>query len=219
MKIACVSDTHWTVQGDVHPSVQLLPVPEADVLIHAGDATFKGQWPEIEWLVKWFAAQPHKHKIFVPGNHDLCFDDPQAVHYARKLLAGVHVLIDQGTEIDGVKFWGTPYQPEFHNWAFNVDEQSRHDHFALIPDDTDVLITHCPPFGFLDKVKDTSKAGVRVGCKELLKAVQRVDPKLHVFGHIHGSYGRVDTGRTQFVNAAMCDEDYQPVNPVRVVEI
>lgn len=217
LQIACVSDTHWTYQ----PGQVLLPIPAADVVIHAGDATFHGKLQELAYLKGWFQALPHKHKIFVPGNHDLTFDGDQ--EQARSMFAGIpgmHILIDQGVEIDGIKFWGTPYQPIFHDWAFNVDDSAQHEHFALIPDDTDVLVTHCPPFGFLDKVIDPKRAGERVGSTELLKAVQRVNPKLHVFGHIHGSYGRVDNGRgTVFVNAAMCDEDYVPVNPVRVINV
>jgi len=101
-------------------------------------------------------------------------------------------LENSGVEIDGVKFWGSPWQPEFFNWAFNLPRGRRlAEIWALIPDDTEVLITHTPPYGILDRVD----SGEHVGCEDLRRALQRVKPKVHVFGHIHEDRGVVEQKR------------------------
>lgn len=189
-------------------------VPSGDVLIHAGDATFQGRYEEIAAFAHWFLGLPHEHKIFVPGNHDWAFQ--LAPENAVAFLPGVHVLNDSGLEIDGVKFWGSPWQPEFMGWAFNLPRGAElKAKWDLIPDDTDVLITHGPPQGIADFVA----RGERVGCEELREALVRVQPRLHVFGHIHGGYGRYDMGGTTFVNASVCDEGYRPLNAPIVVRL
>lgn len=201
MKIVCISDTHL-----MHLRTPI-NVPRGDVLVHAGDATFSGRKEEIRAFAGWFLALPHEEKIFVPGNHDWGFD--LAPVEAAKLLPGVHVLHDSGVTIDGVRFWGSPYQPEFMNWAFNLPRgEPLKRHWDMIPEGTDVLITHGPPHGIGDLVP----RGEKVGCEALRDAVVRVKPKLHVFGHIHCGYGVYQPGATKFVNASVCNEAYEPVN-------
>jgi len=133
------------------------------------------------------------------------------------LERGITYLQDSGCEIEGVKFWGSPWQPWFFDWAFNLErgEQLRRK-WALIPDDTDVLITHGPPAGILDLCPD----GRRVGCGDLRLRVEQIEPMAHIFGHIHHSAGQVEPlvgRRTRFINAAICDESYLPTNPVQVI--
>lgn len=210
MKIVCISDTHlfhrW-MDGFK------FDIPDGDVLVHAGDALARGSFGELPIFRQWFLSLPHKHKIFVPGNHDICFQD----RLSAAILGFPCVLLDSGTTIEGVKFWGSPWQPEFCNWAFNLPRggPELQEKWALIPDDTDVLITHGPPYGILDRVH----GGEHVGCEHLLEAVARVQPKVHVFGHIHSDPGMFKAEKTVFVNAATCNEKYYPVNPPIVVEV
>lgn len=204
LRIVCLSDTH-----NLHDS---LDVPPGDVLIHAGDFTGRGRPEEIERFGAFLAGLPHRHKIVIAGNHDFLFErDPAR---ARELLGDVTYLEDAGARVDGLSVWGSPWQPRFHDWAFNLDRGAAiAAKWALVPDDVDVLVTHGPPFGVLDATFD----GRRVGCEELDHALERLRPKLHVFGHIHESYGARERASTLFVNASNCDLHYRiPHAPVVV---
>jgi len=86
--------------------------------------------------------------------------------------------------------------------------------WSNVPADTDVLITHSPPFGILDVVN-----GEHVGCRDLARELKRIRPRLHIFGHIHQSYGRIDRDGTIYVNAALRDEEYKLVNQPIVVDL
>ena len=148
------------------------------------------------------------------GNHDwpIAHAGPEAM---KDLIKNAIYLENSGVEIDGVKFWGSPWQPEFFNWAFNLPRGPKlAEMWALIPDDTDVLITHSPPYGILDQIY----SGEHVGCEDLLAALQRVRPKVHVFGHIHEGYGMLKQNGTTFINASVCDERYRPFNAPIVID-
>jgi Icc-related predicted phosphoesterase len=122
-------------------------------------------------------------------------------------MTNAHYLQDQSVIIEGLKFYGSPWQPTFHNWAFNKDRGEKiKTEWDKIPSDTDVLITHGPPFGILDKTVDNEK----VGCEELLLAVNRIKPKIHIFGHIHENYGEIKLNGTHFINPSSCDYNYIP---------
>jgi predicted phosphohydrolase len=178
MRVVAVADTH-TFQDD------LGAIPEGDVFIHAGDLCRGGRLEELRVVAAWLHALPHRHKIVVAGNHDWCFvREPQA---ALALLGpGVVYLQDSEAVIDGVRFWGSPWQPAFNDWAFNLPRgEALAGKWALIPAGIDVLITHGPPFG----IGDGTDEPVRQGCRDLLVAVQRVRPLLHLFGHIHQDGG------------------------------
>lgn len=129
----------------------------------------------------------------------------------RQYLTNCTYLEDSGIELYGLKFWGTPYQPEFHRWAFNLKRgQEILDKWNLIPADTDILITHTPPIGF----NDLCHNGVRAGCVELLSTIQkRVKPMYNIFGHIHESYGVSSDGKVVYINASTCNIEYLPNNP------
>jgi Icc-related predicted phosphoesterase len=240
MRLVFVSDTHLLDFMRETPLV----IPDGDVLVHCGDATMRGDYQEIALFATRFAAYPHKRKIFVPGNHDWefqrayeryrpgdedSFGDLSAVDWAD-------VLIDRAVIIDGVKFYGSPWQPEFCNWAFNLPRGAAlREKWDLIPDDTDVLVTHGPPMGVLDRVwtwkpgsgKMTGKPAYsrrireHVGCADLMAAVKRVNPKVHAFGHIHSDYGtRSMTGlRTAFINCALANEKYHLTNKPVVFDL
>lgn len=201
MRVVCISDTHR--QHD------RIFIPDSDVLIVAGDISNRGSLYEVELFHEFVNRLPHTHKILVAGNHDWAFQDAPNHLVVEALKADVTYLQDSGCEIDGIKFWGSPWQPEFFNWAFNLPiGQALADKWALIPDDTDVLITHGPPHGILD----FTQRGESVGCEQLRKAVDRIKPKFHVFGHIHHSYGVYKGESTTFINASICTERYEPDN-------
>ena len=208
MRIVCISDTHNRTSN--------LEIPDGDVLIHAGDFCGSGNWYEIARFKSFLADLPHKHKIIIAGNHDWPLVD-KSDPYTQALIKEFTYLEDSGCTIGGFNFWGSPWQPEFYNWAFNLPRGAAiREKWRLIPENTDVLITHGPPFGILDSVP----GGLKVGCEDLATEVlQRVKPKVHVFGHIHHSYGHTIKDNTIFVNASTCTEQYEPFNPPIVIDL
>lgn len=209
-KIVCLSDTH-NCDGQI-------AVPDGDVLIHAGDATVRGTIDEIVLFNDWFARLPHRHKIFVAGNHDWLFETNNRL--ARTLLdSSIYYLQDSSVEIENLKIYGSPWQPRFFGWAFNLTRGAElREKWKLIPNDTDVLITHGPPFGILDEVPRRYFVE-NTGCEELRKRVEGVRPKLHVFGHIHCGYGTTEQFGVRFINASTCDESYEPTNQPIVINL
>lgn len=208
-RIVCIADTHgWGYRAQ-------LKVPEGDVLVHAGDLTSRGLTYEVEEELNWFSRLPHRCKIFIAGNHDWLFE--QKPRTAREMIpASVTYLEDSGCEVAGLRFWGSPVQPWFYDWAFNRQrgpEISKS--WSKIPNDTDVLVTHGPPRGILDKTID----GRNDGCDDLLARIREVQPKAHIFGHIHSGYGMQRINGTIHINAAICTDEYQPINRPIVVDL
>ena len=217
-KITFISDTHTK-----HDKVNSF-LPGGDILIHAGDLTGRGYLNEIDDFLKWFdKIDNYDTKIFIAGNHDFGFEDnPNQI---KSLLTGYKtvdylqddlLLVGKGDYEDMVKVWGTPWQPEFHNWAFNLPRGEKlKEKWDMIPANTDILITHGPPFGKLDYIPYDGK---NVGCEELIKRVNEIKPKINVFGHIHEGYGYVFDGNTHFINAAVLNGRYEFQNkPVNVL--
>ena len=210
MKLVCISDTHG-----LHDE---LTIPEGDVLIHAGDFSRSGKTKELIEFNAFLLAQPHRHKIVIAGNHDWCFERDR--NASEALLSAAVYLQDSSVDIEGVQFYGSPWQPRFFDWAFNLDRgEPLKQVWSRIPQNTDVLITHGPPLGIGDEVKD----GYEVGCEDLLNAIERVQPKVHIFGHIHEGYGTYTRAYAQksttFINACNLDERYQVVNAPIVIEV
>jgi Icc-related predicted phosphoesterase len=207
MKIVAISDTH-----NRHNK---LIVPDGDILIHAGDVTSQGKQSQVEDFLKWFSKHPHPHKIFIAGNHDFFFERMPDTYIQSLIPENVTYLNDSGITIEGIKIWGSPVQPWFYDWAFNrqrgADIQK---HWDLIPNDTDILITHGPVQGILDKTID----GTHVGCVDLMNTVRRIRPKYFICGHIHEAYGRAETIGTTYINASVLDVRYQLVNQPIVFE-
>jgi len=208
IRIVCISDTHGQ-----HAK---LSVPDGDILIHAGDFMAFGDTPkEIADFNHWLDKQAHRFKIVTAGNHDLMFERHPGA--ARELLGNAIYLENSGVEVAGLKIWGSPVQPEFNNWAFNVARgEAIRRYWKMISPGTDVLVTHGPPFGVLDKSHPST---AHLGCEELAKAVEQIKPRLHVFGHIHGGYGSFTRDRTRFVNASVVNEAYQLIHQPQVVKI
>lgn len=176
-----------------------------------------GRVEEIAKFDHWLGRLPHHVKILIAGNHDWLFEQEPAL--AESLITNAIYLRDSSVTVGGLKFYGSPWQPRFMHWAFNLSRGAEiKEKWDLIPADTDVLITHGPPLGILDQVpRDLTDGYEHTGCEELLPAVQRIKPKLHVFGHIHEGYGVERRDGITFVNACVCDAAYRPVNPAIVI--
>jgi hypothetical protein len=218
VKIVHISDTHNQHKGMI--------IPAGDILIHSGDATGRGMHYEIEAFGEWFRSLPHRHKIFVSGNHDLLFEKNQAAAKTAffgtdkpSFDDGVHYLQDEEVtvDVDGQLFiiYGSPWQPWFHNWAFNAYAPQLKEIWAKIPDRIDILVTHGPPLDILDRCLD----GKRVGCPDLAQAIKLKKPKIHMFGHIHEDNGVRVYGETTYSNAAMLDLNYRPNNTANIFEV
>jgi predicted phosphohydrolase len=206
MRIVCLSDTH-----NLHGKID---VPAGDILLHAGDFSMMGRPNEIAAFDAWLATLPHKHKVIIAGNHDWGFQlKPRE---ARAMIRHATYLEDSEATVEGLRIWGSPWQPDFGDWAFNLPRGSQlAAKWALIPTRVDILITHGPPFGIGDEVFD----GESAGCRDLLKDLQRVRPRLHLFGHIHEGYGEHRAEGTIYVNASICDVKYAPVNAPVIVDL
>ena len=209
-----MSKVRLVLVSDTHGHHQKLDVPDGDILIHAGD--FSSSWPGVVEMKEaydffgWLADQPHKHKVLIAGNHDFIFEKIPGVR--KTLHKSIHYLEGYGIELDNVKIWGGPWTPRFFDWAFNVDRgEAIKRYWDWIYDDADVVVTHGPPYGLLD---DTPRAG-HVGCEELRDAIKRVNPKLHVFGHVHpwGGIG-IQVNDTMYMNASVVNEKYELVRPI-----
>lgn len=197
MKILHISDTHGCHR-------RLHDLPQADIIVHSGDFTMNGSEQEALDFMNWFCDLPYLQKIFICGNHDDClygatFDG---------LDDNVHYLCNSGVEIDGVKFYGVPM---FMGDCI-TDRQSKH--YANIPEGTDILITHTPPFGILD-----FDDNINYGSEELLSRISVVQPRLHLFGHIHSQHGTTVLNGITFSNGAIMNADYSNLEKPNFIEI
>lgn len=234
MRIVCISDTHG-----LHTIMeQFKSLPEGDILIHAGDCTNVGKPHEVTEFVYWFQnVKGFDTKIFIAGNHDFAFEKVNEPHHNgdfdwfKNLMneenlsqSDVVYLQDNEFVIESpefskpLKIYGSPWQPEFYNWAFNLPRNGWELELKWkdIPEDTDILITHGPPHG----VRDFTPANLQVGCEILRFHVEnRIKPSIHVFGHIHQAYGAVQQDETMYVNASICTERYIPSNKPIIIDI
>jgi len=214
LKIVATSDTHEKHWG--------LKVPEGDVFIHAGDFTMIGEPQWVDAFNLWLGMLPHKHKIVVAGNHDRSFDiDPMhALAFGKERLTNATYLLNTGIEIDGKKFWGSPYTPFFSSdfWKFSYDHAEGKEIWEQIPEGLDVLITHGPANRILDKTLE----GDYAGCHDLMMRFKEMKepPKHHFFGHIHEAYGKRKVEETIHYNVSSVDRTYKMrENPCMEIEI
>jgi Icc-related predicted phosphoesterase len=150
---------------------------------------------------EWICELPHRWKILIPGNHEFFLESDRS---RRRLINNAAVLINECVEVAGLKIWGSPVTP-LYGGAFGLSSSAdRTRLYAGIPTDVDILVTHGPPFGILDRSPGTPHYA---GCPQLLEAVTRLKPQLHVFGHVHGAHGTVSTEDTLYVNAALLGPD------------
>lgn len=212
-KIVFISDTHNKHKHLTSKGMGNI-LGSGDILVHAGDCTSLGYKHEIEQFLEWFSNTDFKYKIFIAGNHDFGFEQQTDIAQVYKDL-GVIYLFDNEVTIDGIKFYGSPWQPEFHNWAFNLSRgEELAEKWEQIPNDVDILITHGPAYGILDY----APIGGHVGCEELYRKIVEVKPKIHVCGHIHDGYGQKTMGGIEFLNAAVLNDRYEHAHKPIVVE-
>lgn len=237
MRLTCISDTH-TKHKEVFKNLKKYINPnDFNVLIHAGDVSFQGRQTEVtDFIYDLMNIDFFDLKLFISGNHDWCFEDINQPHHKGNFDWLSHLINEENLmqsncdyledrkiviKVDNISrpisFYGSPWQPEFHNWAFNLPRNGEKlkEKWDMIPENTDVLITHSPPFGYGDYVSNH----LRVGCDLLLKRVEQVKPLVHVFGHIHEGYGVNVTENTIYVNAASCDRRYNISNAPHVIDI
>lgn len=205
MKIVCISDTH-----NKH---QLINIPTGDVIIHAGDLTEAGTKTETLNFLSWFSSLPHIYKIFIGGNHDFYLEKHK--DSLRKIIPdNIHYLNDSGIFLEKTHFWGAPHTRGNGSWAFNKKTGDEiMENWKLIPNHTNFLITHSPPFGILDEL-DNKK---HIGCDRLLKRVTEINPAYHIFGHNHNDYGIERISNTVFINSSSMDDGYRLINAPLVI--
>ena len=212
-KITFISDTH---QKHRQLTKDLIG---GDMIIHAGDIMTSGYYEtEVKDFCEWFSSlNNYEHKIFIAGNHDrLAENNPNLFKRILDEYPNITYLQDSEVVIDGIKIYGSPWQPWFYDWAFNLPRKGLGimSKWQAIPADTDILITHGPPNKILDYVvRDAFYAG----CEELLDRVMEIKPKVNVFGHIHQGYGSIRVNDIEFINASVLNEAYNYANlPVDV---
>lgn len=207
MKVVALSDMHGN----------LPEVPPCDLVLLGGDlcpvenhrVEFQAQWLDTTFR-RWLESVPARKIIGVCGNHDFVFE--KATQLVPRDLAWTY-LQDQGTTWEGLRFWGTPWQPWYHDWAFNLYEPDLVAKWALIPEGVDILLLHGPPFGYGDAVPGWFSKPQHTGSPSLLERIRVVAPRLAIFGHIHEGRGQWQLGRTVLANVTILDEGYAHVYP------
>ena len=217
-----ISDTHGLHESMLHP------LPEADVLVHAGDCTNVGTQKNLTDFLYWFQnIKGFDTKIFCAGNHDWCFERKPAwlsnyINDENLSQSDCVYLEDESFEIEDpefsrpIKFYGSPWQPEFCKWAFNVPRDKLYLHWEKIPEDVDVLITHGPAYGILDVVEGKTE---HLGCESLIKYINKIKPKIHISGHIHSGRGVIEKNGVLHINASTTTERYEPINKPIVIDL
>lgn len=213
MRITVISDTHTK-----HGLIPLTDLPGGDLLIHAGDIMNSGyNKNDILDFCTWFhSLEQYDKKIFIAGNHDRMFENhPEGVEELLNIYFDIDYLQDEGYDLydldtdTSTKIYGSPWQPEFYSWAFNLPKNGIElaGKWEAIPNNTDILITHGPAFGTLDTV--AGRPWDNLGCELLAERIEVIKPKIHVCGHIHSGYGYEFKNGTHFFNAAVLDEQYE----------
>lgn len=225
LKICAISDVHCRWKN--------LNIPEVDILISSGDYSFKGEKHVVKEFHEWLNKQDAGYIISVQGNHELWVEKnfQEAKEIAEKACPGVHFLQHSPIEIEGIKIFGSAWTPWFYSWAWNARRTPEQalafggpfigDLWKDIPDDTNILVTHGPPYGILDELvyPDGTPKGELVGCEELSKRISQLNQlDLHIFGHIHCGAGQKHLNGVSYYNASVCDEQYYPSNPITIID-
>jgi len=206
IKLTLFSDTH-----SKHKWIPTDHLSGGDILIHTGDISTMGYEHEFLNFLNWFNSIPsYTYKVFIGGNHDWVFQQqPDHVKRVMKYYPNITYLMDDFVYFAewGLKVYGSPWQPEFYNWAFNLPRNGEELEWvwSKIPDDTDILLTHGPAYGFVDKVIGRYD---NLGCEKLAERIKVVQPTLHVCGHIHSGNGVAYNGKTTHINASVLNERY-----------
>ncbi len=197
IKIVASSDLHG----------YLPEIPECDLLLLGGDLCPDGnELKQALWLDtvfrRWLRDVPARAIVGVAGNHDFIFQNRPDLIPALPW----HYLQDSGIELFGLHIWGTPWQPVFFDWAFNLEEEQLEQKWQLIPSNTDILLLHGPPRGYGDR----NSHDEHTGSPSLTRRIQEVQPRLAICGHIHEARGEYHIGNTLVANVSQLDLQYQP---------
>lgn len=185
-----------------------------------------GYQHEIQQFCKWFnELGDYDHKVFIAGNHDWGFQDNtekimeivNSYKWIDYLQDDMFMFGKTDNYEDMIKIWGSPWQPEFYNWAFNLPRKGEElrEKWNLIPADVDILVTHGPAYGYVDRVIGRPE---NLGCELLAEAIKAKKPKIHVCGHIHSGYGYIFDGETHYINASVLNEQYNYTNKPLTVD-
>lgn len=229
--VAAVSDTHGMLTPDL--------IPDCDVLIIAGDFcpnkhyhanghNVRDAYFQLDWLESQFLPMLSKANadqiVICGGNHDWLLYENETRHRAEELfrITNIVYLNDQSWEYKGLKFYASPHQPWFHDWAYNFPENDHWNGYkvakatwAKIPNDTNILVTHTPPLGILDKTME----GMKVGCPMLRDRIAQLKISHSFFGHIHECYGQMQLRGTTYVNCSFVTRQMIPNNPIQTFEV
>jgi len=218
MRIVAISDLHGKLDFNV---------PEADLLLIAGDLcpayhdASMSMKIQADWLDShfryWLLEQPITECVACAGNHDWIWEKyPDKV---PQLNTNFHYLEDREIEILGLKIYGTPVQPPFCHWAFNKSKEDIQKYWDNIPEELDILLLHSPPYGIMDKVCHSYSKSKNIGSKSLKERIDKVKPKIVVFGHNHNEYGKIEQDGVIYVNASLLDERYNMSKEPIILEI
>lgn len=225
MKVIHISDTHNKHNQIYWP----FNLSDADMIIHSGDFSGVGAKYELENFFYWFQNLPIKYKIVIAGNHDKCFDskfwgvNSNMEEYSKDIIKEFtknennFFLMNETIEIEGINIYGSPWSKWFHgdNWGFNIPLGTDEEFYSKLPNKIDILVTHAPPLGKLDRTNNGNYAG----CESLLNKVKQIKPKYHLFGHIHEGAGETFDGDTIYLNSSIMNFLYEPVNSPQIFEI
>ena len=232
LRCTCASDTHT-----LHKRLKL---DGGDLFLFTGDFMSSGyRADELQDFVAWlkdYVSPLYTHVALIAGNHDRMaesFPDYQ-VKDMFEVADKIHYIKDEAIELEfqngqKLKIAGTPMQPFFCNWAFNVKDSDKLQFIydSVVEEDIDILLTHCPPFSILDcshnpRPQFGTTGEEHLGSIELYNVIKSREkpPRYHVFGHIHGDGGKqITIDKTTYINASVCDEAYKPINKIVTLEI
>ena len=207
MKIGCTGCCHGNIDFEIEKCDILLMAGDMLPASHSAILSIEMQSNCLNSDLRyWMSSQPCKEIILTPGNHDWIFQD--APDRVPEMNANFHYLQDSGIELMGLKIWGSPWTLPYMGWAFNAPKEIIKDYWNIIPDDTDIILLHGPPYKIFDKVEHDNFTK-HIGSKSLLKRIKEIKPKLVVFAHNHNEYGILEKDGTTFVNCTLLDEDYK----------
>lgn len=208
MRIVAISDTHLYHHR--------LIIPECDILIHAGDFSMRADLKDTIEFAAWMNSQPAKTKIVVPGNHDIyCYHER---HNSQEIFGRTIFVTQERINVQGLSIFCHSWTPEIYKddprWVFTASRTSMIFSGLEQASYCDIVVSHGPPKGILDSCDEPS-----VGEAYLFNYVSMIKPRVHIFGHIHESYGHVNIFGTDFYNVSICDGMYNPINPITVIDI
>lgn len=205
-----ISDTH-----NKHNQILDEKIGSGDIIFHSGDFTNRGLAEEVESFLQWFSSLDYTYKVFIAGNHELGFEENRFILPEKYKEMGVYYLQDELITLEELNIYGSPWQPEFGGWEFNLPRRGKEleQKWNSIPENIDILLTHSPVYSYLD----LNQEGMPCGCELLYKRVTEIEPWIHVWGHIHEAYGQKSLENRELLNASVVNRAYQVVNkPIRL---